>query len=152
MIALDKRRSGSLFFVELLVCLLFFSISGAVILKVFAAADVRAARNSAKENAVLCAQSVAEAYSVCGDAQQACLLVFGLTPQDDGGRLVVFLDENCAAVPIPSDITLSLTESRTSYPAGELAQLELVFSAESAELYSLTCSAYIPEKGGAASE
>lgn len=135
----------------MIAALLFFSVSGAVILRVFAAAHVRAGENAARDSAILCAQSVAEAYSVSADPKAACARVFGAEPRTDGETLVLELDGNCR----PSGnaaVTLSLTENREPTAAGTLCRLSMTFSAASGELFSLDCSAYVPEKGGAADE
>ena len=147
---LNNAGKGNLFLIEMIISLLFFSISGAVILRVFAAADVRAAENSARESAVLYAQSLAEVYSVTGNAAEACEKVFGVQPQEENGIPSVYLDSDFKAQPIPSDITLTLSETVVRYPAGELTELKMAFSSERGELFRLSCSAYIPDKGGVA--
>ena len=135
----------------MIAALLFFSVSGAVILRVFAAAHVRAGENSARDSAILCAQSVAEAYSVSADPRAACARVFGAEPRTDGETLTLELDGNCR----PSGnaaVTLSLTENREPTAAGTLCRLSMTFSTAGGELFSLDCSAYVPEKGGTAVE
>lgn len=57
--------------------LLFFVISFAVIIRVFAAADGLERKSRRRVKAALCAQSIAEAYSVSGDTGTALRLVFG---------------------------------------------------------------------------
>lgn len=135
----------------MIAALLFFSVSGAVILRVFAAAHVRAGENAARDSAILCAQSIAEAYSVCADAGKACERVFGKAPQQEGEKLTLELDGNCRPGGNAA-VTLSLTENREPTAAGTLCRLSMTFSAAGGELFSLDCSAYVPEEGGAADE
>lgn len=137
--------------IEMIASLAFFSISGAIILQVFAAAYRRSGENSARESAILCAQSVAEAYSVSGSAAQACERVFGSFPREENGGYVVLLDNDCTPDFASPQITLTMSETRSATEAGELSELTLHFTAESGELFSMSCSAYTP-KGGAADD
>ncbi len=132
--------------------LLFFSISAAVILKIFVSADRRSRLSSEKENAMLCAQSIAEAYSQSGDVGKALKAVF---PESDdigesGGNYIVPLDEKCR-MSTDGGVLLELAEDREKTASGELLRLTLTFKTENEELYSLDCSAYIPA-GGADNE
>lgn len=143
-----KRRPINLFFTELIISLLFFSISGAVILNVFASADKRSQANAEKENAMICAQSIAEAYSELGDADVALNTVFAQSPDYDGdsGVYTVKLDRHCK----PSGdgrIILSASEKREKTASGELSELAMSFTDGENELFSLTCTAYIPNGG-----
>ncbi|MGN0651315.1 MAG: hypothetical protein ACI4KM_12845 [Oscillospiraceae bacterium] len=135
--------------VEMIASLAFFSISGAVILQVFAAAHRRSAENSARESAILCAQSVAEAYSVSGNAEEACKRVFGIAPQSESSGYVVLLDESCTPEASSPQITLTMSENRSITAAGVLSELTLCFTSESGELFGMSCSAYKPIGGAA---
>lgn len=137
--------------VEMIVSLAFFSVSGAIILQVFAAAHRRSSENSARDSAILCAQSVAEAYSVSGSAGSACERVFGTLPREENGGYVMLLDSGCSPDFTSPQITLTMTETRSDSAAGELSELTLNFVMESGELFSMSCSAYTP-KGGAAGD
>lgn len=143
-------KPANLFFVELIIVLLFFSISSAVILRVFAAADSKQRNTVLTERSIICAQSVAEAYSVSGELDKALETVFG---EDaaliDGSSLL--LDESFR----PSEnggIALTLNETKEQGAAGTLSELNITFSDGNTELYSLACAAYIPLNGGAADE
>lgn len=69
-----NRRSNVLLYAEMIIALLFFVISFAVIIRVFASADSLERRSRQRQSAALCAQSIAEAYSVGGDVQKAVSL------------------------------------------------------------------------------
>lgn len=141
-----NRKSNNLLFAEMMIALLFFVISFAVLIRVFVAADGLERKSQRRVKAVLCAQSIAEAYSVSGDMAQALRLVFGEDmPQGD-----ISLDSSLAPAD-QGEITLSLDESRSDSGAGVYSQLVIRFSYSGEELYSLECGAYIPE-GGAADE
>lgn len=132
--------------------LLFFSISAAVILKIFVSADRRSRLSSEKENAMLCAQSIAEAYSQSGDIGKALKKVFHESDDigESGGNYIVPLDEKCR-MSTDGGVLLELAEDREKTASGELLRLTLTFETEKEELYSLDCSAYIPA-GGADNE
>ena len=138
-------RPANLFFVELIIVLLFFSFSAAVILQVFAAADKRQRVSDLTEQAIICAQSLAEAYSVTGSADEAVSLTFGGEIRAEDGRLL--LDEGFK--PSGDDVALTLRENAQVSDAGTLSQLQMSFAlADGEELYSAICYAYIPNGGG----
>lgn len=144
--ASTKRRPVNLFFTELIIALLFFSISGAVILKVFAAADKRSRENAKKEHAIICAQSIAEVYSELGNAESTLKTVFSESVKLDetADGYSVKLDGSYRPV-LDGSIILKASEQRDKTAAGELSRLTISFESESGELYSLVCSAYISE-------
>ncbi len=136
----------NLFFVELIISLLFFSFSGAVVLRVFAYADSKARLGQALENASLCAQSAAEAYSISGSRSEAFSAVFGDSTSDYPESGVIMLDSGCR----PSEsgsVELVYSEEITEYNAGELRVLSLSFRSAGEEIYELECSAYTPAGG-----
>lgn len=128
-----SRRPTNLFFIEIIIALLFFSISGAVIMKVFAAADGKARKSALLEEVVIAAQSVAELYSVSGDAAAAVAGAVG------------FQGEDLSSVPVEGGrAVMSVTEQREPSAAGELRRLYMVFTRDGDEIYSLDCAAYVP--------
>ncbi|MCI5668517.1 MAG: hypothetical protein MR291_07135 [Oscillospiraceae bacterium] len=141
-----NRKSNILLFAEMTIALLFFVISFAVMIRVFAAADGLERRAQRREKAVLCAQSIAEAYSVSGDTGTALRLVFGEDiPQED-------ITLNSELVPEDNgEITLTLSEEKDDTAAGTYSTLSIRFGYSGEELFSLDCGAYIP-RGGAAVE
>lgn len=144
------RKSNNLLFAEMIISLLFFIISFAVIIRVFAAADGLEREERRRETAAIIAQSAAEAYSVSGDASKALELALGADFPEFSGRLEIGLDEDFK----PADggeITLTLTEEeRINSGAGVYSELLICFTQESGELYPLKCGAYIQGTGGAA--
>lgn len=144
-------RPVNLLFVEMIISLLFFIISGAVILRVFVAADSAARRGRAEENMALCAQSIAEAYSVSADAEYAIECALGSDcgfERLDDGKYVVRLDPQCRPTKLDAKITLLVSRTEENTAAGELSELIMEFSSEEDVLYTLKCAAYVPEKGG----
>ena len=145
-----KRRPINLFFTELIIALLFFSISGAVILNVFVTADKRSRSNAEKENAMICAQSIAEMYSETGNADEALKTVFSQHPEldENSGAYTMRLDSYCRPAP-GGRIIMSAAEVREKTASGVLSDLTISFSSGEEELFSLVCSAYIPDGGEA---
>ncbi len=140
-----KRRPINLFFVEIIIALLFFSISGAVIIRVFAAADKKSQNNARLENVIILAQSVAEAYSETGDFGEAARLAFGedviVKENSSSDNAAVFSLEN-------GKLNLSAEEKSVSTGAGVLKELSMTFLENGESIFSLDCSSYI-KNGGA---
>lgn len=138
-----KRRPVNLFFTELIIALLFFSISGAVILKVFAAADKRTRENAQKERAIICAQSIAEAYSELANVEAALKTVFSETVkfEDAGDGFSIRLDGDFTPA-FDGGVVLKASEQREKTASGELSTLTVSFDSENGELYELVCTAY----------
>lgn len=131
-----KRRPLNLFFAEMIIALLFFSISGAVILKVFSSADMKSRESARLERVIVFAQSFAEAYSESGSVGESARLVLGEYSAGEDGM-----------VPLEGgSVNMRTSEKRTATGAGELSELTMTFTADGEEIYSLTCSAYI--RGG----
>ncbi|MDE7363130.1 MAG: hypothetical protein K2N38_14500 [Oscillospiraceae bacterium] len=151
-----KRRPINLFFTEMIIVLLFFSISGAVILKVFASAELKSLQSARLERVMITAQSIAEAYSESGDLTSAAKLVLGddvvigettLLLSDTktefhgvGTSYTTLLLEN-------GSISMRAQESGAVSDAGGLYHLTMTFDADGEEIYSLSCSAYIRNGG-----
>lgn len=134
----SSRKPMNLFLAEIIISLLVFSFSGAVILKVFAAADSKSRKSAELESVVITAQSIAEAYSKCADASQAV----GIVLQTD--RTL-----DLSAVPLENGrVMLNASEQRIDSGAGELCELNLRFTSNGEVLFSLNCTAYA--SGGAA--
>ncbi len=132
-----NRKSNNLLFAEMTIALLFFVISLGVIIRVFASADRLERRSQRRVQAALYAQSIAEAYSVSGDAQNAVKLAMGLELGEFTGETNIVLDGE--------EVTLGLSETENDTGAGIYSELVITFSDNSDEpLYSLECGAYIP--------
>ncbi len=146
MIFLDKIKGSTgikpanLFFIELIIVLLFFSFSVAVILQIFAAADHRQDMSDITEGAVICSQSVAEVFSVKGSLAETADIVFGGI-QISGNAAGITLDDSFA----PSEngrITLHLQQRDEEKTAGVLSYLDMSFVLDGKEVYFLSCASY----------
>lgn len=139
-------RPANLFFVELIIVLLFFSFSAAVILRIFAAADSRQKLSDITEKAVICSQSVAEAFSVSGNLSDTLDIVFD-ADKDYGSSAEIALDDDFN-VNDSGRIKLLLIQRDNPTSAGVLSFLEMSFSLDGKEIFYLECSSYIPGNGG----
>lgn len=147
-----QLQPANLFFIELMCVLLFFALSAAIILRVFVAADNKQKLGSLTERSIICAQSLAESYSVTGDISEAVMLVFGAEVDDTKGSVTVDLDSNMT-ISDNEVVMLQLTEiSNAVDDAGRLSRMQMDFTTGETKLFSLCCSAYIPKMGGAADE
>ncbi len=131
-----NKRPVNLFLIEMIIALLFFCVSAAIILKVFAGADRKSQESARLERVVILAQSIAEAYSVYGDPDKAA-------------ECVGFDQLNTSIPDMGGEIVLRATQSQSETDAGEMRTLRLVFSCGDAEIYSLDCSSYFHKNGGA---
>lgn len=158
-IYLERNKSGTgikpanLFFIELIIVLLFFSFSAAVILQIFAAADSRQEKSDIVERAVICSQSLAEAFSVTGDFTEAAAMVFGeYEGSFDNQPAEICLDSNMKPCE-DGEITLLMAQGHRETAAGRLTSLEFEFRTDDGQLIPpIICEAYFPYEGGAADE
>lgn len=143
-----KNRASNLFFVEIIIVLLFFCISGTIVMRTFAAAQLQAQKSSIQENIDLCAQSLAEAFSQYGSMEEAASVVFGKDFEaDQAGSCEIYIDQNCQITASSEEyIKLILSQSNTETNAGSLNELTMYFSYKGEELFRLTCSAYLPSE------
>ena len=144
-------KNSRLFLIEMILTLLFFCISGAVIMTVFASAAGRMQKNDLTDNAVLCAQSCAEVYSVTGSVEEMAMTVFGSSCEKVESTYRIGLDRDFR----PSDsaaVVLILNEKRSDGGSGTLGSVTAEFIHNDSTLYSLTFSAYIPDNGGESDE
>ena len=138
-----QARRANLFFIELIIALLFFSISAVIILRVFAAADNKQKTAALTEKSIICAQSLAEVYSTSGNVGISIAEVFGSS--GDMSNFELMLDEDMALAENDAAVKLTMQETVLSdNAAGRLTELRMMFSTGEAELYSLTCTAYVP--------
>lgn len=132
----------NLFFVEMIIVLLFFSIASAVILRSFVGSDRLARESRQIEDMAFLAQSAAEIYSGTADLSGTAEM---LTSADHiceydphENRITVFMDNG---------VTGTISETSDEYGGGSLKTLHISFMDGSGEtLYELDTGAYIPER------
>lgn len=139
-IKLTKKRGRlNLFFMEMIIVLLFFSIASAVILRSFAGSDKLAKDSRLLESAVFRAQSAAEIYSGTGDLSKTAETLFPSYAAD--GNL------SRITVPIDGKMYMTMSETAEEYGGGTLKKLEIVFRDDDGEtIYETGSGAYISER------
>ncbi len=148
-----RMKPANLFFVELIIILLFFSFSAAVILSIFAAADYRQQHSDLVEKALIYTQSLSEAFSVTGDFNEAAEIVFGENSGSFSGNTAEIRLDSEMKPNENGGITLSVFQRDAETKAGRLSCLEIEFRTSGERLFSpVICEAYFPNKGGAADE
>ncbi len=141
------QKVDKLFLIEMVMSVLFFSVSSALIVRTFASASEKMRENDLKNCMTMCAQNCAEVYSVSGSIDDVVVGVFG---DEAVGKNEFLLDEQCR-YDSSGDIILSLKETqRQEDEAGCLSIMTITFSSDKGAdtLYCLECSAYVPTKGG----
>ena len=150
-----NRKPNNLLYAEMIIALLFFVISFAVIIRVFASADGLERRSRQRQSAALCAQSIAEAYSVTADVRKSVNLALGADMRDFSGNAEVGLDSGFYPVSSTdqAEIILLLSETEEKTGAGVYSELTVEFydslGEERTPVYSLKCGSYAPEGGAA---
>lgn len=160
-----RKTPLNLFFVELLIILLFMSISGAVILNMFVTADRKAVRNALYEQALTDVQSFSEVYALTGNLKASADRVYGaecLTPGADGSFTVVLDEDNRPLITEEGRntygrLSVTLYEDEKKTAAGRYSEVEIIVfrkdgTADADMIIRQRCSAYIPsfaaENGG----
>lgn len=155
-----KAVRFNLFFLEMIIVLLFFSIAAAVILKSFAASDSLANKSRRTESMTFCAQSAAEIFSKTGNLSQTVEELFGngsaeilnadLEKVGYISEATLPLTEDCEYSPQNPEIFVTMTETAEQFDSGVLKTLCIQFkNADKEELYKTTSGAYIPNELGA---
>lgn len=152
-----KAARFNLFFLEMIIVLLFFSIAAAVILNSFAAADSLAKKSRRTEAMAFCAQSAAEIFSETGDLETTAKTLFGedsfqtLYIDTKTGKVEttsIPLSEDCVYSPNEPSCILNMSVDFEEYGGGVLKHLHIIiYDGNSREaIYGMTSGAYIPDK------
>lgn len=142
----------NLFFMEMIIVLLFFSIASAVILDAFAASGRLSRESERLERMSFCAQSAAEIFSVTGSLSETAEKLFGTEigsefPHTEGHIMIeIPLDESCAYSPESSSVRMYMTVSEQEYEGLYQLYIKFIDNDSSQLLYEFLSGAYIPEK------
>ncbi|MDE5860488.1 MAG: type II secretion system GspH family protein [Oscillospiraceae bacterium] len=157
-----KAVRFNLFFLEMIIVLMFFSIAAAVILRSFAASDDLARSSRRLENMAFCAQSAAEIYSETGSISDIAETLFGkgdlqilsIDLQEGSlGELTVPMTSGCEYSEHDPELFMKMAESTEEYAGGSLKTLNISFEDEDGEvLYNITAGAYIRSEDGDSDE
>ncbi len=145
----------NLFFMEMIIVLMFFSIASAVILNAFAVSGRLSRESERLERMSFCAQSAAEIFSESGSLSQTLEELFGsgsyeiLNLDLEGGGYAAEaklpLTGDCEYFPQSPEIFMILAETAEKSDSGTLKILSVKFeNTDNEELYRITSGAYIP--------
>lgn len=125
-----RYQKGNTLLLELVVVILFFALSQAIVLQVFAKAQTLNREAQVTNLAVMRAEDAAETLAVSDDAE-GTLLALGFTATDDG-----YL---CTS---GDGYRLVATLSRFTQPSGELTTVEIHAYRGATELFTLPAVRY----------
>lgn len=143
-----SARAGSkssLFLMELIIAILFFSIASAVCIRLFASAHLESQQSAQLNRAVFCAQSAADALSAAnGDSEQLTELI-GATETSDG-EFSARYDADCKPLATEADAAYALTIATSGGEGGVITADISVFGVEAPDepLFTLQTKHYIP--------
>ncbi len=140
-IKLTKKKGRlNLFFMEMIIVLLFFSIASAVILCSFAGSDKLAKDSRLLESAVFRAQSAAEIYSQNGSLSKTAGMLFPSYTAADG-------ELSRITVPVDGKMYMIMSETSEECGGGILKKLSIIFRNNDGEtVYETETGAYISER------
>ena len=137
-----SRSNSSLFLIELIIALLFFSVCSAICVNVFAKSALLAKNARASENAVLLAENAAAAYKSAGGDPAGTAAILGGTC--DSGTVAVLYGEDCSLSSGDAAYTLTITPADSS---PHYACADITVSGGGAELFSMSVGAMGGEGG-----
>ncbi len=135
------------FFQEIIVVILFFSLSCAIIVQVFVNAYLINLETEERNSAVMTATSFCEVYSVNGSLSQTVALIFG----EDA---VKYIHEQNATLPLDDNFSPTENEkvfifhisTRTTFrDSGNVHYADISVYKNGESIFSVTSSAYLPK-------
>lgn len=136
---MNGTRKPNTMLIELVIVILFFAISAAVILQLFAAAGTRSAQNTTDSTALLMAEDFAERFAASTLPADAFLEAEGYAQDGD------VYTRTAAAGKRTLTLTVSGNSEQTS--AGALDALHLAVYDQERAVLTLPVSRYLPKEG-----
>ena len=130
-----KKYQGNILLIELLIVILFFSLSQVVMVRVFASAHEKSHDSVQLRHALMACQDIAEQLSV-SEEPAALLLTLDFNGEDGS---YFRCDEN------GFDLYVHLNREET--PAGMLLSSTITAQKDDKEILSLPVSLYVPKEG-----
>ena len=145
-----KKGRFNLFFMEMIIVLLFFSIAAVIILRSFAASDRLAKESRRLENMTFCAQSAAEIYSRTASVSETAKMLFdgsGLVFIDGVSAVRIPVSSECKYSPASPELFMTMLETEEHCENGRFMKLEIIFSDSRDEsVYKVESGAYVSER------
>lgn len=132
-----SSSKSSLFLIELLIIIAFFSVASVVCVRLFVRSNAISLDSRDLNRAVTLAQSAAEGFkAVDGDGEEVARLIDGSV--QSGGAVVAYYDRNWQPVDAPTDRGYSLRVQISREGQLALADIEVLKQADTPEeIYSL---------------
>lgn len=148
-----KHSRSSLFLMELLISLLFFSLASAVCIRLFAKSHLISQDTINQNNAIVQAQNLAETWLATeGNMQDLNRLLEQGVPSEDGLRIWLLFDEDWAPLSDNSEAESSyvaeLLSSASASEDGLLHATVSVYENQGNVIYSLELAHHVSERRG----
>lgn len=148
-----KHSRSSLFLMELLISLLFFSLASAVCIRLFAKSHLISRDTINQNNAIVQAQNLAETWLATeGNMQDLNRLLEQGVPSEDGLRIWLLFDEDWAPLSDNSEAESSyvaeLLSSASASEDGLLHATVSVYENQGNVIYSLELAHHVSERRG----
>ena len=144
-----NNTKSSLFLIELIITILFFSLAGAVCIQLFVKAHVIDQSTVNKNHAILIAQNLSEGFLGCnGDVTALSSLFSDSNTSTDTSQIILAYDSNWNPVTTGSfsyTATLSYTED-SSYHYADIIVVKTE-PENSSPLFHISVKKHIPERG-----
>ncbi len=151
----NRRHRSSLFLLELILVIFFFSLASAVCIQLFVKAHLTEQETKALNHAIPLAESAAEAFhSVSGNLEELRSLFPEGHLSEDGGSFQVFYDKDWHPAEdgegvyvlaiVPGDALPAASAGRSPKEARALAQAAVRVSSEDGVIYELAAAVQIP--------
>ena len=136
---MNSKRKPNAMLIELVIVILFFSISAGIILQLFVAAHDRSRQSAMDNEMTLVAEDIAERFAVSTLASEAFFLGDGWTGNTDAYSRTLDLQSG-------REVQLSVTGTQQETQAGTLDIFTLVAYDGDREIMSLPVSRYLPKE------
>lgn len=136
-----KRSNSHLFFVEMIIVLLFFVISCAVVMNMFVHSDKLSRESERLEKMTFCSQSAAEIYSETGSTSKITEMLFGISTEEN--KAVNLKLDNDFSVSEEGALTLELIPENNS-DREKFTAIEIRFSDNTDRVLYSVKAAHIP--------
>ncbi|MCM1024796.1 MAG: hypothetical protein NC432_00015 [Roseburia sp.] len=144
-----KHSRSSLFLMELIIAILFFSLASAVCIQLFARSHLLSRETVNQNNAITQAQNLAESWYAAGGSLDAMLLMLdGSAPTDGGNGIFTVFDSDWNAVE-SSDPEVSYVAELSLLPdaSGLLYAAVTVYSCADPNSWNLDGHTFSPDTG-----
>ncbi len=136
------------FFIEIILVLLFFSLSCAILIQVFSKSFKQNTEAELINSTVMKGQYISEVFSSCGDAQKTLTSVFGKSSftKTTGDKTQLTLNKNWNISDNNITYTVVINSSKKTTNSGTLTTAVIDIYHKDKLIFSKNASSYIPDK------